>query len=216
MKPAFEHDLLKTILDADKEQARKTIEKAIAEHMAPLEIMNTISHCLSKIGALWEEGEIFLPELVSSADVVIEIMPLIKPALLKSNAEGKTSFSRKTAVIGTVQGDIHDIGKSLVGTMLMAKGFDVVDLGVDTSPLTFVEAVKKHNASLVGISALLTTTMIAQKDVVNMLKEQGLRDQVKILVGGAPVTDSWAQEIGADGTARDAMSAAELAFNLMK
>jgi 5-methyltetrahydrofolate--homocysteine methyltransferase len=120
-----------------------------------------------------------------------------------------------TVVLGTVEGDMHEIGKTLVGTMLTANGFKVIDIGVDQSADKFVEAVKENNAEIVGASALLTTTMLQQKKLIEALEEAGLREGVKVMVGGAPVTDSFASEVGADGYAEDAISAVDLAFRLI-
>lgn len=138
-------------------------------------------------------------------------LAVLEPALLA--AEARTVLGR--VVLGTVKGDLHEIGKTLVGTMLTAHGFKVIDLGVDKTPAEFITAAKENQANIIGVSALLTTTMRGQADVIRALSEAGVRDQVKVMVGGAPVTKSWAEEIGADGYAEDAISAVALAKQLM-
>ncbi len=159
---------------------------------------------IREVGRLWEEGEYFLPELMQGADAMKAAMGVLRPAFLAVNPGG---VSGPKVVIGTVKGDIHDIGKTLVATFLEANGFVVNDLGRDVSAERFVDAVENDGAELVCLSALLTTTMPAQGDVVEMLKEKGLRSTVKVLVGGAPVTRAGAGQIGADGYAANAVSA---------
>lgn len=163
------------------------------------------------VGEKYSSGEFFLPNLIVSANGMKQAMALLEPELRARQQQVK---SAGTVVIGTVRGDIHEIGKSLVATMLTANGFEVHDLGVDVSPDAFVEAVRKTQANLVGLSALLTTTMGGQKRVIEALREAGLRDGVKVMVGGAPVTERWAAEIGADGFAQDAVGAVALAREL--
>lgn len=206
-------ELIRTaILEGDAEKASKLSRDCLLSGMPPLDAMNSFITPLKEVGRLWEDGELFLPELVASAEAVLRAINIIKPEIIRQ----KIAYKNKTAIIGTVHGDIHDIGKSLVGTMLLARGFDVIDLGTDVPPTAFADAAEKHNASLVGISALLTTTMLAQRNVINELSSRGIRKNLTILIGGAPVTREWAQEIGADGTAPDAISAAELACQLVE
>ena len=152
----------------------------------------------------------YVPEVMMAAKAMHAGMNIVKPLL----AEGETSSTGKV-VLGTVAGDLHDIGKNLVGMMMESGGMEVVDVGIDAPPERFAEAVKEHKPQIVGMSALLTTTMLAMKDTIEVLKEEGLRDSVKIIVGGAPVTQDFSDEIGADGWAPDAASAKELALNLI-
>jgi trimethylamine corrinoid protein len=161
---------------------------------------------------LWEKGEYFLPELAFSAEVMAAAMDIIKPALLKTQPSDSVG---KTVIIGTVQGDIHDIGKSLVSTLLSANGFDVIDLGADVPHEKFLEAASEHGASLVCMSALLTTTMTGQGRVISMFGDRDAGEKTKFLVGGAPASQSWAEQIGADAYAADAVGAVHSARKLL-
>ena len=165
---------------------------------------------MDKVGRLMRDGEYFIPDVLISARTMQMALKVLKPKLVEAGA-GHAG----TAVIGTVAGDLHDIGKNLVGMMLEGANFVVVDLGTDVSAGQFVAAAQEHSANLVGMSALLTTTMVAMKDTVDAFQEAGIRDRVKILVGGAPVTQAYADEVGADGYAPDAGSAAVVARNLL-
>jgi 5-methyltetrahydrofolate--homocysteine methyltransferase len=162
------------------------------------------------VGQRFKAEEMFIPEVLRCAKCMHGAMEILRPLLAETGAESIGTF-----VIGTVKGDLHDIGKNLVGMMFEGAGFDVVDLGIDKEPQAFVDAVKEHKAKLVGLSALLTTTMPKMGETVNAIKEAGIRDQVKIMVGGAPVTASFAAEIGADGYASNAASAVEKGKELL-
>ncbi len=200
-----------SVLDGEACAAGDLAREALNGGEDPIETLNRFLGGIREVGRLWEEGEYFLPELVSGAEAMVAALEVLRPAL-----SGETSAPcGHVAVVGTVAGDIHDIGKSLVGTLLMARGFEVVDLGADVPAEAFVEAVRDRGASVVGLSALLTTTMVNQKAVIGLLEREGLRSGVKVLVGGAPVSASWVEEIGADGTAPDAVGAADLACRLL-
>jgi 5-methyltetrahydrofolate--homocysteine methyltransferase len=164
---------------------------------------------MSKTGALYQAGEIFVPEMLVAARAMSAALGVLKPHLV---AEGVPS--RAKVVIGTVQGDLHDIGKNLVAMFLEGNGFEVVDLGVDVPPERFVAEVN-NGARAVALSALLSTTMVNMSDVITALSDANLRDQVRVLVGGAPITTEYAEEIGADGYARDASSAVDLLCQLL-
>jgi len=164
-------------------------------------------------GEQFGRGKMFLPDMMASAEAMRAAMTVLDPELKKLGRERPTSG---VVVLGTTQGDIHEIGKILVGTLLSAHGFRVHDLGVDIAGETFAAQARALRADIVGVSALLTTTMCNQKGVVEALERAGLRSQVKVMVGGAPVTRKWAEEIGADGYAKDAMSAVALAQSLME
>jgi 5-methyltetrahydrofolate--homocysteine methyltransferase len=156
------------------------------------------------VGQRFKAGEMFIPEVLRRAKCMHGAMEILRPLLAETGAE-----SIGTLIIGTVKGDLHDIGKNLVGMMFEGAGFEVVDLGIDKEPQEFVDAIKEHTAKLIGMSALLTTTMPKIGETINDINEAGIRDQVKILVGGAPITAPFAQEIGADGYASNAASAVE-------
>lgn len=156
------------------------------------------------VGQRFKAEEMFIPEVLRCAKCMHGAMEILRPLLAETGAE-----SIGTLIIGTVKGDLHDIGKNLVGMMFEGAGFNVVDLGIDKEPQVFVDAIKEHNAKLIGMSALLTTTMPKMGETINAIKEAGIRDQVKILVGGAPITAAFAEEIGADGYASNAASAVD-------
>jgi 5-methyltetrahydrofolate--homocysteine methyltransferase len=162
------------------------------------------------VGQRFKAEEMFIPEVLRCAKCMHGAMEILRPLLAETGAE-----SIGTLIIGTVKGDLHDIGKNLVGMMFEGAGFNVVDLGIDKEPQVFVDAIKEHNATLIGMSALLTTTMPKMGETINAIKEAGIRDQVKILVGGAPITSSFAEEIGADGYASNAASAVDKGKELM-
>jgi len=165
---------------------------------------------MGEVGRLFEEGEMFVPEMLIAARAMQAAMNILKPHL----AEGEFTSAGKV-VVGTVAGDLHDIGKNLVGMMMEGAGFEIVDLGTDVSPVAFVNAVREHRPAIVGMSALLTTTMPSMSATIEALTEAGLRDRVKVLVGGAPLTQAFADKIGADGFAPDASSAARAAKALL-
>ena len=162
------------------------------------------------VGIDFRDGILFVPEVLLAANSMKGGMEILRPLLTETGAPSVGKM-----VIGTVKGDIHDIGKNLVGMMFEGAGFDVVDIGIDKEPQVFVDAIKEHNATLIGMSALLTTTMPKMGETINAIKEAGIRDQVKILVGGAPITAAFAEEIGADGYASNAASAVDKGKELM-
>jgi len=165
---------------------------------------------MSVLGVKFKNNEVFVPEVLIAARALNKGSEVLKPLLIEAGVS-----ARGSAVIGTVKGDLHDIGKNLVKMMLEGAGFEVHDLGVDVSPDQFVEAIGEHHPDVVCLSALLTTTMLQQKSIVEAISAAGLRDQVKILVGGAPVTQAFCDEVGADGYAPDAASAADLAASML-
>ncbi|MFH1754373.1 MAG: corrinoid protein [Candidatus Latescibacterota bacterium] len=209
----FLADCANAVLQGDKSQAMSLASSALEQNANLLDVIeHGFSQGIRQAGELWEKGEYFLPELAFSAEAMKAAMEVLQPALLEGKAESR---SRGKVVIGTIQGDIHDIGKTLVSTMLSANGFSVVDLGADVAYAKFVEDASKQKAQLVCMSALLTTTMSGQGQVIRLLKEKGLRDKVKVLVGGAPTNASWAEEIGADGYAENAVAAVQMAASLL-
>jgi 5-methyltetrahydrofolate--homocysteine methyltransferase len=165
---------------------------------------------MEEVGRLFEEGEKFVPEMLISARAMQTAMGLLKPLLLQADIQ-----TLGTVVVGTVAGDLHDIGKNLVGMMLEGSGFEVIDLGTDVGPQAFVNAVREHEPQVIGMSALLTTTMPSMGATIEALKEAGLRENVKVMIGGAPITQDFANKIGADGFAPDASSASRTAKQLV-
>jgi 5-methyltetrahydrofolate--homocysteine methyltransferase len=183
----------------------------VASGMAPLDIINEgLIAGMSVVGKKFKAGDMYMPEVLMSAKAMGAGIEIVKPLI----AEEDVPTAGKV-VIGTVEGDLHDIGKNLVVIMLESSGYEVVNLGVDISPQKFVEAVREHKPQVLGLSALLTTTMLAMKDTIDELKEAGVRSDLKVIIGGAPVTADFAQEIGADGYAPDGPSAVELADKLL-
>lgn len=198
----------------DRAAASALAGAALAAGIEPLTILHDgLMPGMRAVGEKFASGEYFLPEMMVAAAAMKSAMAILEPAL-RARQEGAGGGGR--VVIGTVRGDIHEIGKSLVATMLSANGFDVTDLGVDVPVDRFVQAVDGTRADIVGLSALLTTTMGAQRSVIEALAAAGLRARVKVIVGGAPVTQRWADEIGADGYARDAVAAVSLARGLRR
>jgi trimethylamine corrinoid protein len=167
---------------------------------------------LQKVGELWEQGDYFLPELISSAEAMKAAMAVLEPELDRKKIETRSGGK---VVIGTVEGDIHDIGKNLVASMLQAGGFEVFDLGADVKLERFVEKAEAEGAAIICLSALLTTTMTNQKRFIALLRDRGLRDKFKVLVGGAPANRKWADEIGADGYAENAVAAVKLVRSIV-
>lgn len=205
--------ITQSIIDGEPELTVELTQQALASGLEPLAIIRQgLVPGMDVVGEKFACGEYFLPNLIISASGMQNAMEILEPELKARSQEIKVAGK---VVIGTVQGDIHEIGKSLVGTMLAANGFQVYDLGVDVPVEKFVEKAKETGANLVGLSALLTTTMAVQAEVVEAFKKAGLRGQVKIIVGGAPVTRGWAEEIGADGYSEDAIGAVDLARRLV-
>lgn len=204
--------LKQTVLNYDVEGAVKISKEVIETGFDPLKaIEQGLGEGLKIVGNKFGAGELFLPELMIAAQAMKESLAILEPAL----AKGTSREVLGKVVIGTVEGDIHDIGKSIVATMLAANGFDVYDLGCDTPTSKFVEKAKEVEADIIGMSALLTTTMVKMTEVINKLKKAGLRKKVKVIVGGAPASAAWAEKIEADAYAEDAVAAVNAAKKLL-
>jgi corrinoid protein of di/trimethylamine methyltransferase len=204
--------LAQAVIDGEPEDAEQLAKEALALGLDPLTCINEgLTKGIQKVGELFSSGEYFLPELIIGAEAMKKALAVLEPAMVGDQSREVVG----RVVIGTVEGDMHEIGKTLVGTMLIANGFQVIDIGVDKNAAEFIKAVQENEADIVGASALLTTTMLQQKKLIESLQEANLRDKVKVMVGGAPVTSSFASEIGADGYAEDAISAVDLAFRLV-
>ena len=203
-------DLTASVEKGNRKEALRLTQALLDAGMAPLEIVETgLVPAMSSVGEKFKNNQVFVPEMLIAARAMKEAMALIQPLLTAAGIKPKY-----TAVIGTVQGDLHDIGKNLVAMMLKGANFNVVDVGTNVAPEKFVAAAKEHNANIVGLSALLTTTMPAMKTTVEAFRAAGLTT-VKIMIGGAPTTQQFADEIGADGYSPDAASAVDTAHKLV-
>lgn len=201
------------VIDGDAAAAAALAEAALAEGIAPLDaIDHGFVPGLSFVGEQFGAGELYLPDMMLAARAMQRAVAVLEPEMQRRSTARQVLG---TVVLGTVAGDIHEIGKNLVGMMLGASGFAVHDLGVDVAPERFVEAARTHGADVVGVSALLTTTMAGQRAVVEAIDSAGLRDRVRVIVGGAPASESWAAEIGADGYSEDAIGAVALVRRLL-
>jgi len=204
--------LQENVINGQRAEVESLVHQALDAKLPPEEILNTgLIAAMKEVGARFEAGDFYVPEMLIAARAMQGGLAILKPYLQQGGIE-----SSGKVVIGTVKGDLHDIGKNLVSMMLEGAGFEVVDIGTDASPEKFIESIKSSDAKLVGMSALLTTTMSNMKLVIAGLKEAGLRDRVKVMVGGAPVTENFAKEIGADGYAPDASRAVTLAKTLLE
>jgi len=204
--------MAQSIVDGEDEVAVELARQAIAEGIDPLEAINNgFIVGVNQVGEAFSCGDAFLPELVMAGEAMKAAVNVLEPELARRGTQ-RTMLGK--VVIGTVEGDIHDIGKTLVATMLAASGFEVYDLGVDVPITTMAGKAREVSADIVAVSALLTTTMVRQRDVIEALEDMGLGD-VKVMVGGAPVTRSWMEEIGADGYSEDAIGAVAVAKELM-
>ena len=205
--------MAQSIIDGDSDQARLLANESLTENIDPLDaITKGFVVGVDTVGAAFGRGDAFLPELVMAGEAMKTAVSVLDPELKKRGTERKVLGK---VVIATVEGDIHEIGKSLVATMLNASGFEVYDLGVDTPSDKIIGKALEVNADIIAMSALLTTTMVKQREVIEELEKEGLRKRVKVMVGGAPVTRDWVNAIGADGFSEDAIGAVTIAKKLM-
>lgn len=209
----FLKECAQAVIDGDADKAETLAGQALEEKQPVLEVIEKgFVAGIREVGRLWEEGTMFLPELVMGAEAMKKAMTVLQPVLESGGGAGS---SLGHVVIGTIEGDIHDIGKTLVATMLSANGFEITDLGADVPAGRFVDEAVEKGAGCIAISALLTTTMHGQRKVIEELESRKVRGKVRVLVGGAPCNDAWAKEIGADGYAGDAVAAVQLAKSLI-
>jgi dimethylamine corrinoid protein len=205
--------MAQSIIDGEAEIAEKLARQAVEQGIDPLEAINQgFVVGVNYVGNEFSCGNAFLPELVMAGEAMKAAVSTLEPEM---NRRGTSRDVLGKVVLATIQGDIHDIGKTLVGTMLSAAGFQVYDLGVDVPVMKLVEKAREVDANIIGVSALLTTTMVRQRDVVEALEDMGLRSKIKVMVGGAPVTSEWVKEIGADGYSEDAIGAVAVAKKLV-
>jgi 5-methyltetrahydrofolate--homocysteine methyltransferase len=200
-------DIASSLYKGENEAVAELVQKALDQGLAPQDVLSGgLIAGMDEVGKDFKAGELFVPEVLIAARAMHAGMGVLRPLLAEGDVPSAGKF-----VVGTVEGDLHDIGKNLVKMMIEGAGFETVDLGTDVKAAAFVDAVREHQPRVIGMSALLTTTMVNMKATIEALEEAGLRDQVKIMVGGAPVTAAFAEEIGADAYAPDAASAVDVA-----
>jgi len=204
-------ELTQRVIEGKLEMVKELTRQAIANGLEPEEIINQgLIMGMNVVGVRFKAGDMYVPEVLMCARAMSGGMELVKPLLM-----GKELPSAGKVLIGTVKGDLHDIGKNLVAMLLESVGFTVINLGTDISTEQFIQAIKEHNPDVLGLSALLTTTMLGMKDVIDQLVEEGMRDKIKVIIGGAPISQEFSDEIGADGFAPDGASATELCQQLL-
>jgi corrinoid protein of di/trimethylamine methyltransferase len=213
MSEEFLAKISTSIIEGEPDETVALTKQALEAGLEPMKIVDEgLMPGMNIVGDKFQCGEYFLPHLIIAANGMQQALKVLEPEL---NARGQAVETKGTLVIGSVAGDIHEIGKSLVATIFSANGFQVYDLGVDVPTKTFIAKVQETGADLLGLSALLTTTMTVQREIIEALEEAGIRDQVKVILGGAPVSQEWTDTIGADGYAEDAVGAVELAKGLL-
>jgi len=213
MKEEILERLATAVIDGDEDEAREGATGALQNQIDPLEAVEQgLSKGMQEVGRQFEVGDVFLPELLMAAEAFNSAMEILNPEI---EAQKKNVTKSGTVLISTVKGDVHNIGKNIVTTVLGINGFRVVDIGIDNSPLDIIEEAQKARADIIALSSLMTTTMPAQREVLEVLREMNLRDKFLVMVGGGPVTREWAEEIGADGYGKSAIQAVETAKRLM-
>ncbi|MDR3599084.1 MAG: corrinoid protein [Desulfosporosinus sp.] len=204
-------DLAQSVIAGQREQVKDQVTSLIAAGNSPLDIVNEgLIAGMNVVGVRFKAGEMYVPEVLMAAKSMNGGLEIVRPLISKADQKSKGKI-----VLGTVKGDLHDIGKNLVGMLIESGGLEVINMGVDVSAEDFIDAIIEHEPDILALSALLTTTMPGMKDIIDLLKEQGLRDKVKVIIGGAPVSREYADTIGADGYAPDAGSAVELCKQLL-
>lgn len=207
-------EIRRAVIGYDETTAVETVKKTLEFGMSPKRVLEeALMPGIQEVGKLFAQEKIFIPEVMLSAEVFSLAMKIIKPAML---TKGEEVENPGTVLIGTVAGDVHNLGKNLVATMLTAAGFEVLDLGIDVSTEVFVKKVRELTPDVLALSALMSTTMLEQREVTRSLTKQRLRDKVKVIVGGAPVTNEWSTQIGADGYAPNAHEAVELVKRILR
>jgi len=201
----------KAVTEGEEEEAVRKVEEALKSGLPPVEIMQRgVVAGISKAGELWKANEYFLPDVIMAADAFKAAMAILKPRL----KEGEGVRKGKKIVMGVVQGDVHDLGKSLVIAMLTSAGFEVIDLGIDVPLQKFIDAAREHQPHILGLGAYMTTTMLEMKGIIAELEKQGLRRKLKVMVGGVPTSQEFADQIGADAWGKDALDAIQKALKL--
>ncbi|WP_407313534.1 B12-binding domain-containing protein [Desulfosporosinus sp. SB140] len=204
-------ELSKSVISGNLAKVKKLTQAHIDEATSPLDIINQgLIAGMSVVGARFKNGEMYVPEVLVAARAMSAGIEMVRPLIADQEMP-----SAGKVLLGTVKGDLHDIGKNLVGMMLESRGYTVINAGIDVPPEKFIQGIKDHKPNILAMSALLTTTMLHMKDTIELMKEEGIKDQVKVIVGGAPISQDFADEVGADGFAPDAASAVDLCNRLL-
>lgn len=213
-KKQLMENIVRSIIDGDQVKAQENAREALNINIDPLEVVESgFSRGMAIVGESFERGESYLPELLMAAATFNAAMEILEPEI---EAKNKEIAKAGTVLLGTVKGDVHDLGKNIVAMVLETNGFSVVDIGVDVPSLNFIEEAKNVKADVIALSSLMTTTMPAQREIIEILKEKNLRDEYFVIVGGGPVSEEWAERIGADGFGKTAVDAVELIKRLLK
>lgn len=213
-KKQLMENIVRSIIDGDQVKAQENAREALNINIDPLEVVESgFSRGMAIVGESFERGESYLPELLMAAATFNAAMEILEPEI---EAKNKKIAKAGTVLLGTVKGDVHDLGKNIVAMVLETNGFSVVDIGVDVPSLNFIEEAKNVKADVIALSSLMTTTMPAQREIIEILKEKNLRDEYFVIVGGGPVSEEWAERIGADGFGKTAVDAVELIKKLLK
>lgn len=212
-KKQLMENIVRSIIDGDQVKAQENAREALNINIDPLEVVESgFSRGMAIVGESFERGESYLPELLMAAATFNAAMEILEPEI---EAQNKEIAKAGTVLLGTVKGDVHDLGKNIVAMVLETNGFSVVDIGVDVPSLNFIEEAKNVKADVIALSSLMTTTMPAQREIIEILKEKNLRDEYFVIVGGGPVSEEWAERIGADGFGKTAVDAVELIKKLL-
>ncbi|MBZ0158371.1 MAG: cobalamin-dependent protein [Alphaproteobacteria bacterium] len=213
-KDAVMSKLHDAIMNFNEDEAKSAAEEAVKSGADVLKAVEVMGDAMSELGKGFEKMEVFLPEIVMASGALKEAMKVLQPKILELAASGQGGKRRPIVIIGTVKGDVHTVGKDMVATMMMTSGFDVVDLGHDVSPSAFLDKAKELSATIIAASALMSTTLPVQKDLIDFLNAKNMRQQFKVMVGGGVATKEWAERIGADGYGQDAIEGVEIAKKL--
>jgi trimethylamine corrinoid protein len=212
-KKQLMENIVRSIIDGDQVKAQEYAREALNINIDPLEVVESgFSRGMAIVGESFERGESYLPELLMAAATFNAAMEILEPEI---EAQNKEIAKAGTVLLGTVKGDVHDLGKNIVAMVLETNGFSVVDIGVDVPSLNFIEEAKNVKADVIALSSLMTTTMPAQREIIEILKEKNLRDEYFVIVGGGPVSEEWSEKIGADGFGKTAVDAVELIKRLL-
>jgi corrinoid protein of di/trimethylamine methyltransferase len=202
----------KLVEEGEKEQSEELAQKLLADGTDPLDILATLTATMERVGESFAKLDIFLPEVMLAGEALQAVVEMVRPKLTGDGAD----MNKGKVVLGVVKGDLHEIGKNIVKLMLETSGFEVRDLGYDVDSLDFIKAAEEMGADLIGASSLMTTTMPRQQEIIEFLKDKGLRDKYKVVIGGAPTSQMWAEKIGADLYCEDANSASKMIVELLK